>query len=66
MIDLRAELNDGEATVTVRDRGGWREPRGSNRGRGIPVMKEFMDDVDIETGERGTTVGLRRRIGGGS
>jgi serine phosphatase RsbU (regulator of sigma subunit)/anti-sigma regulatory factor (Ser/Thr protein kinase) len=65
-IDLRAELNDGEATVTVRDRGDWREPRGGNRGRGIPVMKEFMDDVDIETGERGTTVGLRRRIGGGS
>jgi serine phosphatase RsbU (regulator of sigma subunit)/anti-sigma regulatory factor (Ser/Thr protein kinase) len=65
-IDLRAELNDGEATVTVRDRGAWREPRGGNRGRGIPVMKEFMDDVDIETGEQGTTVGLRRRIGGGS
>src|SRR4051812_17514021 len=63
-IDLRAELTDGSATVTVRDRGDWREPRGGNRGRGIPVMKEFMDDVAIETGERGTTVELHRRIGG--
>jgi anti-sigma regulatory factor (Ser/Thr protein kinase) len=65
-IDLRAELTDGEATVTIRDRGGWREPRGGDRGRGIPVMKEFMDDVDIETGEQGTTVAMRRRIGGES
>jgi hypothetical protein len=29
-------------------------------------MKEFMDDVVIDTGERGTTVELRRRIGGGN
>ncbi len=63
VIDLSADLEAGEATVTVRDRGGWREPRGGNRGRGIPVMNEFMDDVAIETGERGTTVKLARRIG---
>ena len=55
---------DGEATVTVRDRGGWREPRGGNRGRGIPVMKEFMDDVVVDTGDGGTKVELHRRIGG--
>jgi serine phosphatase RsbU (regulator of sigma subunit)/anti-sigma regulatory factor (Ser/Thr protein kinase) len=65
MIDLRAALVEGDATVTVRDRGSWREPRGGNRGRGIPVMKEFMDDVAIETGDEGTTVDLRRRIGEG-
>jgi serine phosphatase RsbU (regulator of sigma subunit)/anti-sigma regulatory factor (Ser/Thr protein kinase) len=63
-IDLSATLVDGEATVAVRDRGGWREPRDENRGRGIPVMKEFMDDVAIDTGDQGTTVELRRRIGG--
>jgi serine phosphatase RsbU (regulator of sigma subunit)/anti-sigma regulatory factor (Ser/Thr protein kinase) len=62
-IDLGAALVDGEATVTVRDRGGWREPRGGNRGRGIPVMKEFMDDVVIDTGDGGTKVELHRRIG---
>jgi anti-sigma regulatory factor (Ser/Thr protein kinase) len=63
-IRLRAALGSGEATVTISDRGDWREPRGENRGRGIPVMKEFMDDVAIETGDRGTTVELRRRIAG--
>jgi serine phosphatase RsbU (regulator of sigma subunit)/anti-sigma regulatory factor (Ser/Thr protein kinase) len=62
-IDLSADLDDGQATVTVRDGGGWREPQGVNRGRGIPVMKEFMDDVAIEMGEGGTTVRLVRRIG---
>jgi anti-sigma regulatory factor (Ser/Thr protein kinase) len=65
-IDLNATLLDGEATVTVRDRGSWREPRRENRGRGIPVMKEFMDDVAIDTGEQGTIVELRRQIGGSS
>jgi anti-sigma regulatory factor (Ser/Thr protein kinase)/putative methionine-R-sulfoxide reductase with GAF domain len=63
-IGLRAALENGEATVTVSDFGAWREPRGDNRGRGIPVMKEFMDDVAIETGDEGTKVELRRRIGG--
>jgi serine phosphatase RsbU (regulator of sigma subunit)/anti-sigma regulatory factor (Ser/Thr protein kinase) len=63
-IGLRAALENGEATVTVSDFGDWREPRGDNRGRGIPVMKEFMDDVAIETGDEGTKVELRRHIGG--
>jgi hypothetical protein len=26
-------------------------------------MREFMDDVSIETGDEGTTVELRRRLG---
>jgi anti-sigma regulatory factor (Ser/Thr protein kinase) len=62
-IDLRAELDDWVATVTVRDRGSWRAARRQNRGRGIPVMKEFMDDVAIDSGDQGTGVELRRRLG---
>jgi anti-sigma regulatory factor (Ser/Thr protein kinase) len=61
-IELRAALVDGIATVTIRDHGEWREPRGGNRGRGIPIMQEFMDDVSIERTEHGTTVELRRRL----
>jgi serine phosphatase RsbU (regulator of sigma subunit)/anti-sigma regulatory factor (Ser/Thr protein kinase) len=61
-IQVHAVLVDGMATVTVRDNGRWREPRGGNRGRGIPIMREFMDDVSIETAEQGTTVSLRRRL----
>jgi serine phosphatase RsbU (regulator of sigma subunit)/anti-sigma regulatory factor (Ser/Thr protein kinase) len=62
-ISIRAELADGVATVSIRDQGKWREPRGQNRGRGIPVMREFMDDVSIDTQSSGTTVDLRRRLG---
>ncbi len=62
-IEITAELEADLVTITIRDRGAWREPRGEHRGRGIPVMREFMDEVEIETGEDGTRVELRRRIG---
>jgi anti-sigma regulatory factor (Ser/Thr protein kinase)/putative methionine-R-sulfoxide reductase with GAF domain len=62
-IEIQAILEGDHATVNVGDRGAWREPRGENRGRGIPVMREFMDDVRIDHGEGGTTVSLRRQIG---
>jgi serine phosphatase RsbU (regulator of sigma subunit)/anti-sigma regulatory factor (Ser/Thr protein kinase) len=65
-IELRASLVDGMAAVTIRDHGGWREPRGGNRGRGILIMREFMDDVSIERTGQGTTVDLRRRLREGS
>jgi serine phosphatase RsbU (regulator of sigma subunit)/anti-sigma regulatory factor (Ser/Thr protein kinase) len=61
-IELRASLVQGTATVSIRDHGTWREPRGGNRGRGIQIMREFMDDVAIESDEGGTTVDLRRRL----
>jgi serine phosphatase RsbU (regulator of sigma subunit)/anti-sigma regulatory factor (Ser/Thr protein kinase) len=66
MIELRARLAGDDAHVTIRDRGRWREKRRRNRGRGIAVMREFMDDVEITRGAEGTTVELRRRIGGRS
>jgi serine phosphatase RsbU (regulator of sigma subunit)/anti-sigma regulatory factor (Ser/Thr protein kinase) len=62
MIDLRASLVEGTATVSIHDHGRWREPRGGNRGRGIQIMREFMDDVSIDSDERGTTVNLERRL----
>jgi anti-sigma regulatory factor (Ser/Thr protein kinase) len=61
-VHVRASLVDGEAEVTIRDRGKWREPRNGNRGRGIPIMVEFMDEVSVEPGENGTTVKLVRRL----
>jgi len=62
IVHVRASLVDGEAEVTIRDRGKWREPRDSNRGKGIPMMEEFMDDVSVEPTEKGTTVKLVRRL----
>ena len=64
-ISVEASLVDGIAEVRITDSGGWRAPRGENRGRGIPVMREFMDDVEIDTDDDGTTVSLSRKLGGG-
>src|SRR4029077_7031582 len=61
-IELRASLEDGVANVTIRDHGSWKESQGGNRGRGIPIMREFMDDVSVESTDEGTTVRLSRRL----
>jgi anti-sigma regulatory factor (Ser/Thr protein kinase)/putative methionine-R-sulfoxide reductase with GAF domain len=62
-IQIRAVLEADVATVAVSDRGTWRESRGEHRGRGMPLMEEFMDEVRLRRGSDGTTVELRRRIG---
>ena len=54
---------DGRVAVTVTDRGQWRAPRGSNRGRGLPLMRELMDTVDVSHSERGTAVTLVTTLG---
>ena len=58
-----AEHEGGEVVITVADRGQWREPRGAHRGRGLPLMRELMDAVDVRNDSDGTAVVLRRNLG---
>jgi serine phosphatase RsbU (regulator of sigma subunit)/anti-sigma regulatory factor (Ser/Thr protein kinase) len=58
-------VGDATVEVVVSDEGRWRPPRGQHRGRGLLLMQELVDDVDIQHDENGTVVTLRRRIGGG-
>ena len=44
--------------ATIRDRGRWREPRGTERGRGLPMMKRLASSVDVVRGPEGTEVRL--------
>ncbi|WP_236795126.1 SpoIIE family protein phosphatase [Amycolatopsis sp. GM8] len=60
-VQLRIELGDGEVVVTVRDHGHWRAPRGQNRGRGLTLMNQ-CGDVEVDRGEEGTTIVIRRRL----
>jgi serine phosphatase RsbU (regulator of sigma subunit)/anti-sigma regulatory factor (Ser/Thr protein kinase) len=53
---------DGVTTVTVRDFGQWRRPRGTNRGRGLLLMEGLMDSVKIDRGADGTTIRLTRQL----
>jgi serine phosphatase RsbU (regulator of sigma subunit)/anti-sigma regulatory factor (Ser/Thr protein kinase)/putative methionine-R-sulfoxide reductase with GAF domain len=61
-FDVDAEQRAGNVRVTVRDRGRWRPPRGSHRGRGLPLMRALMESVDVEHGDEGTTVVLERTL----
>jgi anti-sigma regulatory factor (Ser/Thr protein kinase) len=62
-FDVDATSADKEISITVRDAGHWRPPRGENRGRGLDLMRALVDEVDVHPGADGTTVLLRRRLG---
>jgi serine phosphatase RsbU (regulator of sigma subunit)/anti-sigma regulatory factor (Ser/Thr protein kinase) len=59
---IEASREDAEVRIVVRDFGGWREPRGTDRGRGLPLMRALMDSVRVDPSSDGTTVQLRRRL----
>jgi anti-sigma regulatory factor (Ser/Thr protein kinase) len=62
-FEVEARHDEGVITVVVQDRGQWRDARGGvQRGRGLPIMRSLMETVDVEQGEQGTTVLLRRRL----
>jgi GAF domain-containing protein/anti-sigma regulatory factor (Ser/Thr protein kinase) len=62
-FEIEAAYDEGTVRVTVRDEGRWRPPRGTNRGRGLPLMQALMETVDIQHDERGTRVVLERTLG---
>jgi anti-sigma regulatory factor (Ser/Thr protein kinase)/putative methionine-R-sulfoxide reductase with GAF domain len=62
-FDVEAEHAAGEIRLTVRDRGAWRDARGTHRGRGLPIMEALMDTVDIKHSASGTAVQMRRALG---
>jgi PAS domain S-box-containing protein len=65
-FDVRLTCDEGSVAVTVRDRGGWRDGRSDDRGRGLPLMRALMDEVDIEQRPTGSTVTLRRALRAGA
>jgi serine phosphatase RsbU (regulator of sigma subunit)/anti-sigma regulatory factor (Ser/Thr protein kinase) len=61
-FSVEAEHREGAITVIVSDRGRWRDPRGKNRGRGLPLMEGLMETVEVMPSADGTSVVLRRRL----
>ncbi|HEY1538881.1 MAG TPA: SpoIIE family protein phosphatase [Solirubrobacteraceae bacterium] len=51
-----------EVSVTVRDHGRWKTATSPDRGRGMDLMRELMDVVEVESGEGGSTVSLQRSL----
>jgi anti-sigma regulatory factor (Ser/Thr protein kinase) len=58
-----ATLDDGVVTIVVTDQGTLRKPRGRERGRGLIMVRAAMDEVELTSGESGTTMWMRRRLG---
>ncbi len=70
-VRLRYVLSPERIDLYVQDDGkGFRPPRGDEEGRrtrgwGLKLIRELVDDVEIETGERGTTVRMVKYLGPG-
>mgnify|MGYP000854572084 FL=1 len=65
-ITLHASAVDNRLQVTITDTGSWKPERAvaqSHRGRGIAIMRAFMEDVSIVPDTAGTTVRMATRIG---
>ncbi len=55
--------DDGEISISVRDHGTWREPHATpDRGRGLPLMRKLMDNVEVQPRPGGTSVLMSRRL----
>jgi serine phosphatase RsbU (regulator of sigma subunit)/anti-sigma regulatory factor (Ser/Thr protein kinase)/putative methionine-R-sulfoxide reductase with GAF domain len=65
-FELEAVQRGRAIEITIRDRGRWRRARGTHRGRGMPIMETLMDSVEIDRTPQGTSVVLRRTLGGRS
>jgi PAS domain S-box-containing protein len=63
-VEMNAGLAGHEVSITVRDFGSWREPRGDNRGRGLGLIETVMDAVNVvKTNADGTEVRMVRKLG---
>jgi serine phosphatase RsbU (regulator of sigma subunit)/anti-sigma regulatory factor (Ser/Thr protein kinase)/ABC-type transporter Mla MlaB component len=63
-MTLHATLNAaGQVIAVVTDRGSWQDSTHENeRGRGLALATELVDDVRVDSGAEGTTATIRHRL----
>ena len=59
---VEARHEPGMITLTVRDWGQWRPPRGKHRGRGMILMEGMADSVEVSPSDSGTTVTMTKKL----
>ncbi|OXM54966.1 histidine kinase [Amycolatopsis alba DSM 44262] len=65
LVQLQATASADSVNLSIRDTGSWKPPSpdvDSDRGRGLILMRAFMDEVTVEQGNAGTTVRLKARF----
>ena len=65
-FEVEAQRDGDRLEIVVRDFGSWRPARGEERRRGLTLMEQLMQEVEIDKGQNGTTVVLKRAINGGA
>jgi PAS domain S-box-containing protein len=60
--EVEVTFASGELVAAVRDGGRWRDKRDDHRGRGLAIIEQLMDHVDVATRDDGTVVTMRRRL----
>jgi serine phosphatase RsbU (regulator of sigma subunit)/DNA-binding response OmpR family regulator/anti-sigma regulatory factor (Ser/Thr protein kinase) len=61
MFRLLGECSPSAITLHVSDGGSWRDPRGSERGRGLRLIAQLMDHMNVRRTTDGTTVQMTKR-----
>jgi PAS domain S-box-containing protein len=62
IVRVEAELDGDVLSMTISDEGTWREPRETDRGRGLILAGAIMESVEVETGQGGTKISMRRKV----
>ncbi len=62
LFDVVLERTGADVQITVRDHGSWKSTTSPDRGRGLELMRELMDGVEVEGSDLGSTIALRRRL----
>jgi serine phosphatase RsbU (regulator of sigma subunit)/CheY-like chemotaxis protein/anti-sigma regulatory factor (Ser/Thr protein kinase) len=57
-----ARRDGDDVWLVVADDGSWRPPRGRHGGRGLGLMRQLCDDVEVDRRPDGTTVTMRYRL----
>lgn len=61
LIEIEAHLDEAELELLVRDFGSWNESRRSDvRGRGLSMIAELMDSLEVERHPDRTEIVMRR------
>jgi serine phosphatase RsbU (regulator of sigma subunit)/CheY-like chemotaxis protein/anti-sigma regulatory factor (Ser/Thr protein kinase) len=61
-VQIQARPHEDGVLVVVRDRGAWRPPRGRTRGRGLKLIEQLNDSLEVDRAEEGTTVRIFKRL----